>query len=267
MLHYKENVFHDLVNIMNKLRDKEDGCPWDIEQTRDSIKPYLIEEAYEVLEAIDEKNPDKIKEELGDLLFQIIFHAKIAEEQKEFDVFDVCKSTIEKMIHRHPHVFAGTEVSCSKEALKQWEEIKRKESKNIERKSVLDGIPPELPSLLRAYRLQEKAARTGFDWEKLEQVFEKLEEEMIELKKTFSAKNQIEIEHELGDVLFALVNIGRFIKVNPEEALRKAIGRFTKRFKYIEEKTAMKGKDLKDISLKEMNKYWNEAKKLEKASG
>ena len=192
----KDNVFYELVNIMKKLRGK-DGCPWDREQTSDSIKPYLIEEAYELLEAIEEKNPDKIKEELGDLLFQIIFHAKLAEEQKEFDVFDVCLHVKEKMIRRHPHVFGNTEVSCSKEVLVRWEDIKRKEPKNADRKSTLDGIPKELPSLLRACRLQEKAARVGFDWEKIEKVFEKVEEEMAELKQTFPNNNKIEMEHEL----------------------------------------------------------------------
>jgi len=259
----KDNVFYELVNIMKKLRDKN-GCPWDREQTRDSIKAYLIEEAYELLEAIDEENPDKIKEELGDVLFQIIFHAKLAEEQKEFDVFDVCLHVKEKMIRRHPHVFGNSKVSSSKEVLERWEDIKRKEPKNSERKSALDGIPKELPSLLRARRFQEKAARVGFDWEKTEQVFEKVEEELAELKETFSKNNKIEMEHELGDVLFSLVNIGRFIKVNPEEAMRKAIDRFFQRFKYIEEETTKRGLDLNDLSLQEMDKYWNEAKKVSK---
>lgn len=255
----KNNAFYELVNVMNKLRDK-DGCPWDREQTRDSIKPYLIEEAYELLEALDEKNPDKIKEELGDLLFQIIFHAKLAEEQNEFDVFDVCQDIKEKMIRRHPHVFGDVEVSCSKEVLSRWEDIKRKEPKNASRKSALDGVPKELPSLLRAHRFQEKAARTGFDWEMIEDVVEKLEEELAELKQALSSKNKVEMEHELGDVLFSLVNIARFIKVNPEESMRKAIDRFVKRFNYIEEETARKGIDLKNLSLQEMDKYWNEAK-------
>ncbi len=250
---------------MSRLRDKN-GCPWDLEQTWESIKPYLIEETYELLEAIDEKNPDKIKEELGDLLFQIIFYAKIAEEQKKFDIFDVCKHTIEKMIRRHPHVFGDAEVHSSREVLKRWEDIKRTEPKNIDRKSVLDGVPKELPSLLRAHRLQQKAARAGFDWEKIEQVFEKVDEELAEFKKAFSEKKQTEMEHELGDVLFALVNIGRFIKANPEEALRNTIKKFIERFKYIEKETAMKGKNLKDISLREMDKYWNKAKELEKGN-
>ena len=256
----KNNVFYELVCVMKKLRD-EGGCPWDKEQTRDSIKPYLIEETYEVLEAIEKKNPHKIKEELGDLLFQIIFHAKFAEEQKEFDIFDVCQHIKEKMIRRHPHVFGSTEVTCLKEVLKQWEDIKSKEPKNADRKSAMDGVPKKLPSLLRAYRFQEKAARAGFDWDKLEQVFEKVEEELAEMKQTFSDKNHIEMEGELGDVLFSLVNIARFIKVSPEEALRKAIEKFIKRFKYIEEETAKKGIDFKDLSLQEMDRYWNEAKK------
>ena len=262
-LEKKNNEFNELVNIIKKLRDKN-GCPWDREQTKDSIKLYLIEEVYELLEAIDEKNPDKIKEELGDLLFQIIFHAELAEEQNEFDVFDVCLNVKEKMIRRHPHVFGNSKVSCSKEVLEQWEDIKRKESKNADRKSALDGIPKELPSLLRAFRYQEKAAKVGFDWEKIDQVIEKVEEEMAELKQTLSKKDKIEMEHELGDVLFSLVNVGRFIKLNPEEAMRKAIDRFFERFKYIETETTKRGLDLKDLSLQEMDKYWNEAKKIYK---
>ena len=257
----KNHVFYELVSVMNKLRD-EDGCPWDREQTRDSIRPYLIEEAYELLEAIDENNPDKIKEELGDLLFQIIFHAKLSEEQEEFDIIDVCVQIKEKMIRRHPHVFGDVEVSGSKEVLERWENIKRKEPENADRKSVLDGIPKELPSLLRAHRFQEKAARVGFDWDKLDQVIETVEEELVELKQTLPGNNHTEIEHELGDMLFSIVNLARFIKVNPEEAMRKAIGRFIKRFKYIEEEATKRGLDIKDISLQEMNTHWDEAKKI-----
>lgn len=247
---------------MNKLRDK-DGCPWDLEQTWESIRPYLIEETYELLEAVDERNPDKIKEELGDLLFQIIFYAKIAEEKNEFDIFDVCKLTKEKMVRRHPHVFGNMEINSSAEVLKHWEDIKSKEPKNIDRKSALDGVPKELPSLLRAYRLQQKAARVGFDWEKCEQVIEKVDEELAEFKKAFFKKNKTEMEHELGDVLFALVNVGRFIKANPEDALRNTISKFINRFKFIEKEAALRGKILQDISLEEMDKYWNKAKKLE----
>ncbi len=248
---------------MSKLRGK-DGCPWDKEQTWESIKSYVIEESYELLEAVDGKNPDKIKEELGDLLFQIIFYAKIAEEQEDFDIYDVCNYTKEKMIRRHPHVFGNINLTTSKDVLKRWEDIKSKEPENVDRKSALDGVPKDLPSLLRAQRLQQKAGITGFDWDNIEQVFQKIEEELAEFKQALFEKKQIEIEHELGDLLFALVNVGRFIKVNSEEALRKTITRFIKRFKFIEEETKMKGKSLNEMSLQEMDVYWERAKKLEK---
>jgi len=248
---------------MIKLRGK-DGCPWDKEQTWESIKSYVLEESYELLEAVDEKNPDKVKEELGDLLFQIIFYAKIAEEQKYFDIYDVCNCAKEKMIRRHPHVFGNSNLTSSKDVLKRWEEIKSKEPENVDRKSALDGVPIDLPSLLRAQRLQQKAGITGFDWDNIEQVIQKVEEELAEFKQALFEKKQNEMEHELGDLFFALVNVGRFIKVNSEEALRKTAGRFIKRFKFIEEETKMKGKSLKEMSLEEMDVYWEKAKKLEK---
>jgi len=261
----KKAKFEDLVKIMERLRGN-DGCPWDKEQNRKSLKPYLIEESYEVLEAIDEGKPEKIKEELGDLLFQILFHAQISKDMGEFDINDVLEKIYEKMIIRHPHVFKsplkkGAEgVVNAKDALAQWEDIKKKEKGYEGRKSVLDGVPKELPSLLMAHRLQDKAARVGFDWEHIDQVFAKVEEEMDEFRRAFSDKNTEEMENELGDLLFALVNIARFIEVNPEDALRKTISRFIKRFHYIEEEIARQCRELKNVSLEEMDKLWNEAK-------
>lgn len=260
--------FEDLVKIMERLRG-DDGCPWDKEQNRKSLKPYLIEESYEVLEAIDEGKPEKIKEELGDLLFQILFHAQISKDMGEFDINNVIEKIHEKMIRRHPHVFKsplrkGAEgVVGARDALAQWEDIKSKEKGYEGRKSVLDGVPKELPSLLMAHRLQDKAARVGFDWEHIDQVFAKVEEEMDEFRKAFSDKNTDEMENELGDLLFALVNIARFIEVNPEDALRKTISRFIKRFHYIEEEIARQGRELKNVSLEEMDKIWDEAKEKE----
>ncbi|MBI5183356.1 MAG: nucleoside triphosphate pyrophosphohydrolase [Nitrospinae bacterium] len=255
----KRSHFDKLVDIMERLRGQE-GCPWDLEQTRESLKPFLIEETYEVLEAIDEDNPEKIKEELGDLLYQIIFYARIASERGEFDIYDVIDKIHDKMIRRHPHVFKEEKIDDSKKVLKRWEEIKRKEKNNIGRRSVLDGIPKELPSLLRAQILQEKASRVGFDWEHIDQVFEKVEEEMEEFRKAFSQKNTKEMENEIGDLLFALVNIARFIEVNPEDALRKTLSRFIKRFRYIEEEIAKEGRDIKEVSLEEMDSIWERAK-------
>ncbi len=241
----------------------EKGCPWDKEQTRESLKPFLIEETYEVLEAIDEKNPENIKEELGDLLFQIVFHCQIAKKRKEFDIIDVIKGIAGKMTARHPHVFGDAEYATSQEVLKQWEERKKEEGKN--RESILEGIPKELPALVRAQRIQARAARVGFEWEKIEDVFKKLEEELGEFSAALKNKNQDEIEDELGDVFFVLVNIARFVGVNPEDALRKTISKFISRFRYIEMKAAGTGKSLSDMTLEEMDEFWDEAKTKEAA--
>lgn len=252
-----KSEFEKLIDIMSALRG-EKGCPWDKEQTRDSLKPFLVEETYEVLESIDEGNPEKIKEELGDLLFQIIFHCRIAEERKEFDLSDVVRNVSEKMIGRHPHVFGETTYETSEEVLKQWEERKREEGKS--RESILEGIPRELPSLLRAHRIQARASRVGFDWKQVDDVVEKLDEEIGEFREALKRKDRQEIEDELGDVFFALVNISRFVGVNPEDALRKTISKFISRFRYIEMKAAESGRRLSGMSLEEMDALWDEAK-------
>ncbi len=252
-----ESEFEKLVGIMAALRG-EKGCPWDKEQTRESLKPFLVEETYEVLEAIDEGNSEKIKEELGDLLFQIIFHCHIAKERNEFDVNDVVRKISEKMIGRHPHVFGEATFETSEEVLRQWEERKREEGKS--RESILEGIPRELPSLLRAQRIQARASRVGFDWKQVEDVAGKLEEELKEFREALESKDRQEIEDELGDVFFALVNLSRFVGVNPEDALRKTISKFISRFRYIEMKSAESGRSLSAMSLEEMDALWDEAK-------
>lgn len=253
--------FDELVSVMERLRGKN-GCPWDKQQTRESLKPFLIEETYEVLEAIDEKDMDKLKEELGDLLYQILFHAQISKEMGAFDIEDVLTTSREKMIRRHPHVFEEKKVDTAEEVLKNWEAIKRSEKKK-ERHSILDGVPVHLPALLRAHKLQSKAARVGFDWKKVDQVFLKVKEEMKEFEEAFRAKNRDRMEDELGDLLFALVNIGRFIEVNPEDALHKSISRFISRFRHIEEEISKAGKKWENVSLEEMELLWQEAKSLE----
>lgn len=252
-----KSEFEKLIDIMSALRGEE-GCPWDKEQTRESLKPFLVEETYEVLEAIDEGNPERIKEELGDLLFQIIFHCRIAEERKEFDLSDVVRKISEKMIGRHPHVFGEATYETSEEVLKQWEEKKREEGKS--RESILEGIPRELPSLLRAHRIQARASRVGFDWKQVDDVVEKLDEEIGEFREALKRKDRQEIEDELGDIFFALVNISRFVGVNPEDALRKTISKFISRFRYIEMKAAESGRRLSGMSLEEMDALWDEAK-------
>lgn len=255
--------FQKLIDIMSALR-AEDGCPWDKEQTRESLKPFLVEETYEALEAIDEGKPEKIKEELGDLLFQIVFHCQIAKERNEFDINDVIAKISEKMLERHPHVFGDAKYETSEEVLKRWEERKREEGKI--RESILEGIPKELPSLLRAHRIQARAARVGFDWERVEDVLKKLDEELREFGEAITKKNQNEIEDELGDIFFVLVNISRFVGVNPEDALRKTISKFISRFRYIEMKAAESEKSLSEMTLEEMDILWDEAKGKESAS-
>jgi len=251
-----------LVEVVKKLR-APGGCPWDREQNHDSIKPCLIEEAYETIEAIESGQPDKLKEELGDLLLQIVFHANLAEEAGKFDMDDVITTIREKMIRRHPHVFGESGADNAQTVLKQWEDIKSKEKGNEQRKSTLDGIPKSLPSLIQAHRIQERAARVGFDWDNIDDVFAKVEEEMGEFREAFIAGNTEEIEAEMGDLFFALVNIARFVEVNPDEALKKTIVRFAKRFRHIEERLAEKGKTMGDVSLDRMEVLWEEAKNLE----
>jgi tetrapyrrole methylase family protein/MazG family protein len=249
--------FQELLKIMEALRS-EKGCPWDKEQTRESLKPFIVEEAYELIEAIDESDPEKIKEELGDLLFQIVFQCQIAKENNEFKVSDVIEKISKKMIARHPHVFGKADYKTADEVLLHWEEQKKLEGKM--RESILEGIPKTLPSLLRAHRLQKRAAGVGFDWEKVEDVLKKLDEELKEFKEALKTKKQDEIEDELGDIFFMLVNISRFIGVNPEDALRKTISKFIHRFRYIEMNAAEQGKKLSDMTLNEMDSLWDESK-------
>jgi tetrapyrrole methylase family protein/MazG family protein len=253
--------FQKLLNIMEALRS-EKGCPWDKEQTRESLKPFIVEEAYELIEAIDESDPEKIKEELGDLLFQIVFQCQIAKENNEFKISDVIEKISKKMIARHPHVFGGADYKTTDEVIKHWEEQKKLEGKL--RESILEGVPKTLPSLLRAHRLQKRAAGVGFDWEKIGDVLRKLDEELKEFKGALETKRQDEIEDELGDIFFMLVNVSRFIGVNPEDALRKTISKFIRRFRYIEMNAAEQGKRLSDMTLPEMDRLWDEAKGMGK---
>lgn len=249
-----------LIDIMSALRGDK-GCPWDKEQTRDSLKPFLLEETYEVLEALDEGDSEKIKEELGDLLFQIVFHCQLAKERNEFDINDVIEKISRKMLNRHPHVFGKTKFKSKEHFRKYWDEEKKREGKK--RESILEGVPKALPSLLRAHKLQKKAARVGFDWEKTEDVFEKMNEELKEFRRALKSKKQLEIEDELGDIFFMLVNISRFVGVNPEDALRKTISKFISRFRYIEMKAADKKRNLSDMTLEQIDALWDEAKERE----
>ena len=252
--------FGELVQIMARLRG-ENGCPWDREQTHASIKPYLLEETYEVLESIDENDPAKLEEELGDLALQVVFHAQMADEAGLFTIADVLRGINEKLRRRHPHIFGDVKADTAQEVLFNWEQIKKLEREKAQgRASLLDGVPRELPALLRAHRLQEKASRVGFDWNEARQVFQKVEEELAELRAAMESEQPDRMEAELGDLLFSLVNLGRFIAVNPEDALRKTIARFIARFQYIEEELARRGTAPGQATLEEMDALWAEAK-------
>ena len=252
-------AFKKLTEIVDTLMG-ENGCPWDKVQTRESLKPYLVEEAYETLEALDNNNPEEIKEELGDLLYQVLFHAKISENKNEFNITDVVESISHKMVHRHPHVFKKENLETPEEVVTQWEEIKSKEKGKANRESVLDGIPPHLPGLLRAQKLQKKAAKQGFDWDKIDDVFDKLDEEVAEFKEAVLSGKETDMTSELGDIIFVLVNIAKFKKIDAEEALRATNNKFIKRFQYIEAEVTKRGKTLKETSLEELEKYWQKAK-------
>ena len=238
----------------------DDGCPWDKVQTRESLKPYLVEETYEVLEALDSNDPEKIKDELGDLLYQILFHSKISSLKGEFDFRDVIDNLSEKMVRRHPHVFKEGKLNNPDQVIEQWEEIKKKENNKANQKSILDSIPINLPSLIKAQKLQKKAAKEGFDWEQINDVFDKLDEEIKEFKEAVLKKKNTDIQSEIGDIIFVITNIAKFYEVDAEEALRSTNNKFIKRFQYIEQKLEGKGKTLKDSPLEEMERYWQEAK-------
>ncbi|NLY11130.1 MAG: nucleoside triphosphate pyrophosphohydrolase [Firmicutes bacterium] len=244
---------------MRELRS-EHGCPWDREQTHQSLKKYLIEETYEVLEAIDEGDPSAICEELGDVLLQIVFHAQIADENKHFNMEDVITGICNKLVRRHPHVFADVKVENAEEVARNWEAIKQDERSNVEFTSILDGIPKSLPALSKAEKVQLKAAKYGFDWDRLEDVLTKLDEELTELKAAL--KDNERIEEEFGDLLFSLVNISRFISIDAESALQRATNKFIKRFQYIEKEAAKRGQSLESMTLNEMDKLWEMAKKF-----
>ncbi|HAG51017.1 MAG TPA: nucleoside triphosphate pyrophosphohydrolase, partial [Deltaproteobacteria bacterium] len=227
------SAFTRLVAIMQQLRG-HDGCPWDKEQSFETLIPFIIEEAYEVIGAIDAKSPKLLKEELGDLLFQVIFVCQLAKEEGYFNINDVITSSIEKMIRRHPHVFGKTKAKTSKDVLKSWAKIKKAEKKHKTHGGYLSDIPEHLPALLKAHKVTERASSVGFDWTNINQVFEKVEEEMAEFRTALKKGNASRMEDEFGDLIFALVNVGRFAQINPEMALRKTIGRFVTRFHYIE---------------------------------
>jgi XTP/dITP diphosphohydrolase len=254
----KVAAFGRLLEIMDQLRA---ACPWDQKQTLESLRYLTIEETYELSDSILEKDMEGIKKELGDLMLHLVFYSKIASEKGSFDILDVLNNIIAKLIHRHPHIFGEVKVKDAKEVRDNWEKIKLKEKGN---KSVLSGVPGSLPALVKAYRIQEKASGVGFDWEKPEQVWDKVIEEMMEVKEVLDGKATPEKkEEELGDLFFALVNYARFIDINPEDALERTNRKFIHRFQYMEEQAKKLHKPLHEMTLNEMDEFWNEAKNLE----
>lgn len=256
----EKHNFEHLVEIMARLRGP-DGCLWDKEQTRESLKPFLIEETYEVIDAIDQGDINHLKEELGDLLLQVVFHARIAAEKGEFTIGDILKEIIDKLVRRHPHIFASVEVKTSKEIVERWERIKRAEKAEWEEESRLARIPRSLPALLYALKIQQKMAEVGFDWRKKEDVVLKFKEELEELDRAL--KGEDNLREEIGDILFMLVNLSRHYDIEAESALRDAIKKFEKRFEYMEEKARAAGKSLEEMSLEEQDKLWDESKNFE----
>lgn len=248
-------AFERLLNIMDDLREK---CPWDKKQTLESLRHLTIEETYELGDAILDNNLEEIKKELGDLLLHIVFYAKIGSESGAFDMADVCNEICEKLIHRHPHIYGDVAVKDEEEVKQNWEKLKLKEGK----KSVLEGVPKSLPALVKASRIQDKVKGVGFDWEEPHQVWDKVQEELQELQEEVHSGNQEKIEGEFGDVLFSMINYARFLNVNPEDALERTNKKFIKRFQYLESKAGELGKPLSDMTLAEMDVFWNEAKKL-----
>lgn len=248
--------FEELVEIMARLR-APDGCPWDRKQTYKDIAAHTLEETHEVLSAIDDNDLDSLSEELGDLLLQIVFYAQIATEEKRFTIDEVIDKIKKKLIHRHPHVFGGVKVSCEGEVLERWEELKKEEGK----KTTLGGVPKSLPSLLKAFRLGEKTSRVGFDWSDADGILEKVEEESRELHEAKKSGDEANIDHEYGDLLFTLANLGRFLEIDPEGCLRRASDRFIGRFDWMEKQIDDKNLVMKKLTADEWDRLWEEAKK------
>jgi XTP/dITP diphosphohydrolase len=247
------SAFNSLLDIMDELRKK---CPWDKKQTLESLRHLTIEETYELGDAILNNNLEEVKNELGDLLLHIVFYAKIGSETKAFDIGDVAKGIAEKLIHRHPHIYGDVTVTDEEDVKNNWEKLKLKEG----RSSVLEGVPKSLPAMIKSSRIQDKVAGVGFDWEAPEQVWEKVQEELQEFQEEVTKGKQDRMEAEFGDLLFSMINYARFLKINPENALEKTNQKFSKRFQYLENAAKTSGKELADMSLQEMEIYWEKSK-------
>lgn len=252
----KMEAFGRLLDILDELRVK---CPWDRKQTNESLRPNTIEETYELSDALMREDNNEIKKELGDLLLHVVFYAKIGDEKQAFDIKDVCDSLCEKLIYRHPHVFGDTEANTSQKVEQNWEQLKLKEKGG--NKTVLAGVPNALPALIKAHRIQDKARNVGFDWEKREQVWDKVQEEFNELKQEIDNMDPDKMEAEFGDLFFSLINAARLYKINPDNALERTNQKFIRRFNYLEAHTISQGRSLKEMTLEEMDQLWEEAKR------
>lgn len=255
----KLKAFQRLLEVMDELREK---CPWDKKQTFESLRANTIEECYELVDAIMKQEKVEIKKELGDVLLHIVFYSKIASETNDFDIADVCNSLCDKLIFRHPHVFGEGAAKTAGEVEQTWEQIKRKEKDG--NKTVLSGVPDALPALIKSYRIQDKARNVGFDWKEKEQVWDKVKEEFDELKVEIDHMDAEKMEEEFGDLMFSMINAARLYKINPENALEKCNQKFIRRFNHVEAQAMKQGRELKDLTLEEMDRYWNEAKAMER---
>lgn len=264
MSHSKEQkleAFGEMLDVLDTLREK---CPWDAKQTNESLRPNSVEEMFELADALIRDDIQDIKKELGDVLLHVLFYSKIADEQQRFDIADVCDSLRNKLIFRHPHVYGTTQIEGSDDVLKNWEELKLKEKGG--NKTVLSGVPSTLPSLIKAFRVQEKTANVGFDWDTPKDVWNKVKEEIAEVESEIEKGNITDIEKEFGDLLFSIINVARKYGVNPDNALEKTNQKFISRFNYVETKSKEQGKRLKEMTLSEMDVLWDEAKQIEKAN-
>ncbi|MCY3668820.1 MAG: nucleoside triphosphate pyrophosphohydrolase [Gemmatimonadetes bacterium] len=260
-----DSTFSELVAIMARLRGPG-GCPWDRKQTHATLRPYLLEEAYEALEAIDAEDDAELCKELGDVLLQVVFHAQIAAEEGRFDIEAVGQAIVDKLIRRHPHVFDDASADGADEVLRRWEQIKKQERREQGEAapSLLEGIPKHLPALMHAHRIQARVSQQGFDWDDIDGTLDKVEEEFAEVRKAWKAGEAAAVEEEFGDLLFSLVNASRFLKVDPEQALRRAIAKFERRFRALEETVHARGEEIAALSLAALDEIWNEVKAREK---